>query len=410
MSQTIALAFHLGFSHLARALDGLLRYARQHHLDWSFLPAPEAQEFSVLHLKGWKLGGVVTILNTPAEARCAARLNVPVVNLSSALARSPVPRVCMDHVAAGRLAAEHLLSLGFTRFGFYGLESVAYSALRFKGFAETVRARGYDCREYLTHATFVAPSRGLHGQLTGLRRWLRDLPRPCAILAVTDFRARMVLDCCHELSIRVPHQVTVMGVDNYPVVCEHSDPPLTSIHRNAEEEGYRAAETLYGMMCGRPPRALEQLVPPGEVVVRASTDVVAFEDPRLYQAVLFIRDHLNRPFDLNELLEAINVSRRWLEYTFAERLGRTPHQYITVQRIERAKQVLARQPDIKLNQAARQSGFPNGRALSSAFRRVTGTSPRAYAEEMAKSLDACDPHGRAGHPPKLGSRADTSPK
>jgi LacI family transcriptional regulator len=117
-------------------------------------------------------------------------------------------------------------------------------------------------------------------------------------------------------------------------------------------------------------------VPPGEVVVRASTDVVAFEDPRLYKAVTFVRDNLGRPFDLSELLEAVGVSRRWLEYTFARRLGRTPHQYITAQRLERAKQVLAQRPDVKLNQVARQAGFPSGRALSSAFRRATGTSPK----------------------------------
>lgn len=387
MPQTIALAFHLGFSHLARELDGLLRYARRHDLPWSFLPAPEAQAFSVLHLKGWKLDGIITTLNTPEEARCAARLNIPVVNICSTLHRSPVPRVRMDHVAAGTLAAEHLLSLGFTRFGFYGLERMAYSAWRFQGFADTLRARGYTCHEHLAQATFVAPGRGLRGQLTGLRRWLHALAKPCAVLAVTDFRARMVLDCCHELGIRVPHQITVMGVDNYPVVCEHSDPPLTSIHRNAEHEGYCAAELLHDLMRGRKPRACEWLVPPGEVVVRASTDVVAFEDPRLYQAVTFIREHLERPFDLGELLDAVGVSRRWLEYTFARRLGRTPHQYIASQRVERARQVLARHPDIKLNQAARQSGFPSGRALSLAFRRLAGMSPKRYALELTQTRD-----------------------
>lgn len=384
MVQTIALAFHLGFSHHARALDGLLRYAREHGLPWSFLPAPEAQGFTVLDLKGWKLGGIVATLNTPAEARCAARMGTPVVNISSTLHESPVPRVRMDHVAAGRLAAEHLLGLGHTRFGYYGLADVAYSGLRHQGFAEQILKRGHTCQQHLAQATFVTPASSLRGQSTGLRRWLQRLVRPCAVLAVTDFRARMVIDGCHELGLRVPQDVTVMGVDNYPVVCEHSLPPLTSIHRNAEDEGYQAAEVLHQLMGGRKLKQTEWAVAPGDVVVRASTDVVAFEDPRLYRAVSFVRDHLSRPFDLGELLDEVGVSRRWLEYTFARRIGQTPHQYITTQRIERAKQLLLERPDIKVNQAARAAGFTSGRALNIAFRRITGLSPKKYAARQSQ--------------------------
>jgi LacI family transcriptional regulator len=378
LSQTIALAFPMGLSHHARALDGLLRYVREQAVAWSFLPAPEAPGFSILDLKGCKVAGIITTLNTPAEARCAARMGVPVVNVSYSLQSSPVPRVGMDHVATGRLAAEHLLSLGHTRFAFYGLEGVTYSALRLKGFTDTVLARGCECRQHLAQATFVAAGMGLRGELSSLRRWLQRLTRPCAILAVTDFRARMILDACNELGIRVPHEITVMGVDNYPVICEHSTPPLTSVHRNAEIEGYCTGEMLDDLLSGRKPREFERLVPPGEVVVRASTDVVAFEDPRLYQAVTFVRDNLGRPFDLDELLDVVGVSRRWLEYTFARRLGQTPHQYVTAQRVERVKQLLAQRADIKLNQVARETGFPSGRALSSSFRRVTGLSPKEY--------------------------------
>ncbi len=48
----------------------------------------------------------------------------------------------------------------------------------------------------------------------------------------------------------MPDEVAVIGVDNDELVCDLSDPPLTSIALNTEKAGYEAAQLLDKMMAG----------------------------------------------------------------------------------------------------------------------------------------------------------------
>ena len=71
-----------------------------------------------------------------AESLIATRK--PVVNVSGVLPDLPLPRVGVDHVAVGRLAACHLLDRGFRHFGFVGYPDHAFSVGRETGFRTTV--------------------------------------------------------------------------------------------------------------------------------------------------------------------------------------------------------------------------------------------------------------------------------
>ena len=82
-------------------IEGVLRYAGDQQCNWSYITAPESLSLSVLDLVGWPGDGILAALNTPQEAACAASLSMPVVNISSALPRSPVPRSIVDNRAIG---------------------------------------------------------------------------------------------------------------------------------------------------------------------------------------------------------------------------------------------------------------------------------------------------------------------
>ena len=73
------------------------RSAREHGRHWSFLTAPESMTLSILDLKGWQGAGIIAKLNLPAEAKFAANLDIPIVNVSGALRKSPVARVTVDN-------------------------------------------------------------------------------------------------------------------------------------------------------------------------------------------------------------------------------------------------------------------------------------------------------------------------
>jgi len=83
-----------------------------------------------------------------------------------------------------------------------------------------------------------------------MTRWLGKLPKPVAIFAANDMRARQVLDACLRADIRVPYEAAVLGVDNDPLICETCIPSLSSIRLDVEAAGYVAAELLDKRMFG----------------------------------------------------------------------------------------------------------------------------------------------------------------
>ncbi|WP_228015754.1 helix-turn-helix domain-containing protein [Leptolyngbya ectocarpi] len=55
-----------------------------------------------------------------------------------------------------------------------------------------------------------------------------------------------------------------------------------------------------------------------------------------------------------------------------------PYQYVIWQRVEQAKQLLRRDRQVAISDAALDCGFANQSHLSKHFRQLTGTSPKAY--------------------------------
>ena len=376
----VALAFPLAAAHYQQVCRGITDYAQQHGT-WSFAGSPETHMMLVTDLKGWPGNGVIAEIHTKKEVAAARELDVPVVNLSGVLCESGLPRVMNDHRAMGRLAAEHLLECGLRRFAYYGLRGVWYAQQRGRGFVEQITRGGGQCTVWEAASSILR--RGTWPDwLDELRGWLRSIEPPLGIMAVHDGRARMVVDVCHQLGLRVPHDVAVVGVNDDPIACEFSRPTLSSVARNGQIIGRQAAALLDRLMSGRRPPARDTLIAPEGVVKRQSTDVVAVEDPEVSAAVRFIREHFTEPIGVENLLAEVSVSRRWLEHRFKRHFGCTPHQYICQTRVERAKQLLTGAEKLPLSQIAAACGFSETRHLRIVFQRITGLTPAQYRRKQ----------------------------
>lgn len=372
----IALAFPRG-AHQEMFIDGVLRYASEANCNWTYVTAPESLALSILELRGWQGDGVIAALNTSTEATIVKELNMPIVNMSSSLVDSPVPRVIVDNQLIGNLAADHLLERGFQRYAFYGLKNVAYSRLRWKGFEARLAEKGFSSSSMLSTATFALRGTRWQRQHRALADWISSLPTPVALFAVTDYRARQALDACRRVGIKVPQQVAVLGVDNEEVICRHVQPQLSSIARNNGLEGYRAAAMLDRLMQGDKITENES-IPPLGVVQRGSTDIIAVSDGRVREAIDYINRRLSELFDVHEVAQHLGVSRRWLEYAFRDQIGESPYQYIRRKRLERARDFLEKQPTMKISRIAEEAGFSSGKHLTMTFRHSFGMSPREY--------------------------------
>ena len=376
-AKEIALAFPRG-AHQEVFINGVLRYAADYECHWTYITAPESLALSVLDLRGWRGDGIIAALNTPAEAAGVQEMNMPVVNISGTLAQTPVPRVSLDNGLVGRLAAEHLIERGFQQFAYYGLRNVAYSEVRRQAFEDRLEQAGFSCVSLVMPPTYRAKESYWRDQQRSLLKWLRDLPMPIGLFAVTDYRARQVLDACRQMEVRVPQHVAVIGVDNEEVICVHVQPQLTSVARNNQQEGYHAAAMLDKLIAGKSVETTEEMIPPLGVVTRESTETVAFKDARLCEAIDFLNKHIEDPIGVQELASHVGVSRRWMEYAFRDSLGESPYQYIRHRRLKLAQHLLDEEPTTKIYQIARRTGFSSAKQLSMAFCQEFGQSPREY--------------------------------
>jgi len=70
-----------------------------------------------------------------------------------------------------------------------------------------------------------------------MQHWLNGLVKPVTLFAAMDGRACQVLDACMSAGISVPQEISVLGVDDDPFICNATFPTLSSIQTNGKEAG-----------------------------------------------------------------------------------------------------------------------------------------------------------------------------
>ena len=192
-----------------------------------------------------------------------------------------------------------------------------------------------------------------------------------------DVYAIQVTNACRRCGIAVPTQIAVLGVDNDPVICSVSFPPLSSIDLHTKRIGYEAAALLDQMMAGQSPPQTTVRVEPRQVVIRESTDVLAVEDADVAQAIRFIREFACRGINVQRVCKELGVSRRVLERRFHSCLNRAPKEEILRVQIDRAKSLLA-QTNLSVAAVGKRVGFAAPQYFATVFRQSVGATPRQY--------------------------------
>ena len=378
----IALALPLDVVFVERLLPGILEFARDQG-GWVFTRIPERLSPSFEWLRNWEGDGAFVLLGNETDVKVARALPMPIVNVGGYVQDVRVPTVTLDQQMVGRLAAEHLLSRRFRRFGYYGVRDLWYSEQRRIGFETALQAAGYSCSSIESTNLIRAPWdwRRVGGELA---RWLRSLQPPVGIMASWDLRAQILSEACAMIGLRVPEDVAIIGVDNDPIACEFCIPQLSSVSRNDRELGRQAAKLLSQLLEGKRYSKLPILIPPDRVVARRSTDTIVIEDPEVAGVVQQIRDHLNEVFGVERILGLSPLSRRQLEQRFRRSVGSSPYAFLNELRVERAKTLLTESHKRTLTRIASECGFSELRRFRAVFRRLTRLSPAEYRRNHLK--------------------------
>jgi AraC family transcriptional regulator len=104
-------------------------------------------------------------------------------------------------------------------------------------------------------------------------------------------------------------------------------------------------------------------------------------DWQVKRVTSFMRDNLARPIGLDDLANLVNLSRYHFCTAFRRATGRTPHQWLTMQRIDRARELLAN-PALSVTDIALSVGYETPSAFAASFRKVAGVSPSHFRRQL----------------------------
>jgi LacI family transcriptional regulator len=381
----VALIIETSTAYGRSIIRGATQYIRERGPWTVYIEQRSLQDSAPPWLERWDGDGIISRASTPRSAKEVLRAGIPTVDLNDQVRDLGLPQIHSDHAAMARLAAEHLMERGFRHFAYFGFPVFEWSVRRHDAFAARVAAAGFQFHE-LESAPRVSwghQQSSWEGEVEGTARWIKKLPKPLGVMTGNDPRGIQLLDACRRAGVAVPEEVAVVGVDNDELVCELAYPPLSSVIPDAVRIGYEGAALLDRLMQGQTAPAAMQMIPPLGVAVRQSSDVTAIADPRLADAMRFIRENACAGIGIDDVLNRVAVSRSVLQRLFRKQFDRTILDSITEVRIGRVKQLLT-ETEMSLADIAHRAGFAYMEYLSTTFRRQTGWTLGAYRREFAR--------------------------
>ena len=362
---------------------GILRYVHRHGPWGLHIIEGRQGEQKLIHMKEWGCTGIIGRLHTPELVEVARNARVPQVLVEpdkaflrpgGSLVRHSIVRC--DTAAVGELAADYFLSRKFTHYAYVGeVRNLDWSVSRGNAFAGRVRKAGFDCHLYGTLPKAVQEDAGL--ERDRLCAWLRDLPKPIALLAAMDNRGRQVMDACAWAGLAVPREIAVLGVDNDDDLCETTTPPMSSILLDAERVSFEAAQHLDDLMRGITRKRKIITYGPAHVVSRQSTETTQIADIVVIQALEFIALNACAGIGVPDVVRHTRASRRLAEQRFRQALGHTILDEILRVRLARVCTLL-KETNLPISRITHMCGFESDSHLGVVFRKLHACTMRDY--------------------------------
>ena len=174
-----------------------------------------------------------------------------------------IAQVSIDFYRAGQLAAEHLLELGHQRIAV--IVDAPLQTLRLKGFQSITSAAGIA----LPDVMIERGNSTLESGYAAAKKLLGRPVLPTAIFATNDWMALGAIEAVLEKGLRVPHDISIVGLDDI-VIAAHLHPPLTTVAIPKARLAREATELLLTQIKGDEDTLVSRLVEP-YLVVRQST-------------------------------------------------------------------------------------------------------------------------------------------
>ncbi|MBP3965761.1 helix-turn-helix transcriptional regulator [Paenibacillus lignilyticus] len=153
------------------------------------------------------------------------------------------------------------------------------------------------------------------------------------------------------------------------------DELLDEINRHKMLHPSRISMLMYGIIA--------EFIEQAEPIAAPSTGASAIE--RMLKLLPELQAAAAEPFDLDEWAARAGTNRfafcRW----FRRAAGQTPLEFVTMCRIQRAKQLLVEQQDLSVNEVARLSGYVHPSYFNKRFQESENMTPTSYRQQFTMS-------------------------
>ncbi|HEY1998496.1 DNA-binding transcriptional regulator [Paraburkholderia sp.] len=398
----IALLFNANKVYDREIITGIGNYLLSTRVAWDLF-LEEDFRCRLIGIERFDGDGIIADFDDPAVCEALRGCPLPVVAVGSSFEDdreypAELPYIATDNAKLVSLAYTHLIGAGLQHFALYSLPQAPenrWAQQRELAFAQLRAAEGRTAEGRTAEQLDAEIYRGLstsapswNQAIEQLTAWLEKLPKPVGIIAVTDARARHLLQACLIAGIAVPEEVAIIGIDNDPLTRTLTRIPLSSVIQGTEEMGRTAAHLLHQMLHGArfPGRRIR--VPPVGINVLESTRHQPLTSPYVMRARHFIRQYGCQGIRTEQVADYVGVSRSSLEEYFRRELQCTVHQEILRHKLDAARALLAK-GDASSAEVAIRCGFTSLQYMYAVFRRELGCTPREY-QDRAKSAAAPD--------------------
>jgi len=361
-----------------KMLKGLVRYSKENG-SWIFYRLPEyyktlyGKEGIVHWAKEWKADAVIAQWDHEGS-NLLQTLGIPVILQNLKQRSEHFSNLTGDYHGTGKMAAQFFAKRRFRDFAFYGNNGVVWSRERADGFREEVARVGGNYYYLETVNLKREPWGESHVEL---ENWLKALPKPVALLACDDSFALQVAETCKLNNIAIPEEISLLGVDNDELICNLSDPPISSIVLDVEKGGYDAGRLIHQLIEGNRTKPFNIVINPVRLELRQSTEKYHISNPYVAEVVEYIDNHFTDEISIDYFSQLVPLSRRNLEVKFKQEMGISIYQFILQCRIEYFAMLLITTNRTLLDLAI-EAGFNDCKNISRIFKKLMGCTPAEY--------------------------------
>ncbi|WP_164743492.1 LacI family DNA-binding transcriptional regulator [Microbacterium sulfonylureivorans] len=269
----IGLAVH-GVTHplYSEIISGAQRIASERHMVLILadnIPelANDSGSFDRIVRSGLIDGILIVPAGTEADTRLADSVSksIPLVIVNDA--GGAHSSVSLDNAIAAGIATRHLIDLGHTRIGMFGIgERNVRAQDREDGFRRALTAANIPVRdEWMLSGGTIAAT----GKAAAQRMFQLD-ELPSGVVVGNSMAATGVLAAAREAGVRVPEELSVIGFNDLPYA-DQLNPPLTVVATPLEELGAQGMSLLLRQLDTGTVENLIVTEPEPRLVIRGST-------------------------------------------------------------------------------------------------------------------------------------------